>query len=425
MPDPSHATPGAPSRSVLTDTRLRALLAVCLFTYVAQNMLNVSVAPLSRSLGLHEWVVGLAVSSAALTVTVLSQFWGRRSVAWGLRRVLITALSLAVGAGCLFALAVALRAHGLLGTGLTAALIVVARGPLFGGAVAAIPPAGQALIAQITPDQASRVRGMSAFSGSVQLAIVLGSLASSALGAWSIYAPVHATPVAVVLALAIGWLWLPREEGGAAGGGRERVPALPPRVSWHDRRVSPWVGSAFGLFFTSGMVQITAGFLVQDRLGLAPHRALGMTAVMLLANAAGATLTQLLLVPRLGWAPERLVRIGSTTALVALGALWAAPGLWLMAASTLLIGVGAGLLGPGFTAGGSLSVSAAEQGGIAGLLQATAASTWILAPVTATALYAWQPAAPFALSGAVLASSTAVAWIRLGPARHSPSRPGL
>ena len=66
--------PGAPSHSVLHDARLRALLVICLFTYMAQNMLNVSIAPLSRALGLREWVVGLAVSSAALTVTVLSQF---------------------------------------------------------------------------------------------------------------------------------------------------------------------------------------------------------------------------------------------------------------------------------------------------------------------------------------------------------------
>ena len=320
--------PGAPSHSMLHDARLRALLVICLFTYMAQNMLNVFIAPLSRALGLREWVVGLAVSSAALTVTVLSQFWGRRSVAWGRRRVLLISLSLAVVAGCLFALVVALRSRSLLGAVITAALIVVARGPLFGGAVAAIPPTGQALIAQITPDQPSRVRGMSAFSGSVQLAIVVGSLASSALGAWSIYAPVYATPAAVVLALVIGWWWVPRD--GAAGGrhsggaGGLAVPddaaPLPPRVSWRDRRVAPWVASAFGLFFTSGMVQITVGFLVQDRLDLAPQRAVSLTALMLLANAAGAMLTQLVLVPRLAWPPESLVRIGSTTALVALAA---------------------------------------------------------------------------------------------------------
>ena len=58
---------------------LRALLAIVLFTYTAQNMLNASIAPLSRALDIPGWVVGAAVSLAAVTVAALSQFWGRRS----------------------------------------------------------------------------------------------------------------------------------------------------------------------------------------------------------------------------------------------------------------------------------------------------------------------------------------------------------
>ncbi|ETJ43596.1 Major facilitator transporter, partial [human gut metagenome] len=72
-----------------------------------------------------------------------------------------------------------------------------------------------------------------------------------------------------------------------------------------------------------------------------------------------------------------------------------------------------GLSGPGFTAGGSLAVTAAEQGGVAGVLNATGSMTWIVAPVTATALYGWQPLAPFVLSLVVLSISTLLAWTRL------------
>lgn len=190
---------------------LRALLTACLFVYVAQNMLNASIAPLARALGLAEWVVGLAVSAAALSVTLLSQFWGRRSVAWGRRRVMLTALGLALVAGILFSLSVALRSTGLLGVGAAAAVIVIARGPFFGAAVSAIPPTGQALVAEITPDEAGRVAGMSAFSGAIQLSIVVGSVLSSLLGSWSILAPVWATPVFVLIALAVAATFLPRD----------------------------------------------------------------------------------------------------------------------------------------------------------------------------------------------------------------------
>ena len=418
--------PSSQPRSLAASATLRALLIIVLLTYVAQNMLNVSIAPLSRALDLAEWVVGLAVSAAALFVTMLSQFWGRRSVAWGRRRVLLTSLSLALVAGGLFSAAVALRAAGIVGAVAASAAIVAARGPFFGSAVAAIPPTGQALIAEITPDEASRVRGMAAFSGSVQLSIMIGSVVSSALAAWWIFAPVHATPWFILIALVVAWRWVPRDATVASAAGRLRGlrrraegadgatdRALPPRVSWFDPRLRAWIGVGLGTFFTAGVVQITMGFLAQDRLALPAQTAVSVTGLMLLANAAGAMITQLLVVPRLRWSPQRLLRTGTLLGLIALIALAAAPSAWLLAVSTFALGVSYGLSGPGFTAGGSLAVTAAEQGGVAGVLNATGSMTWIVAPVTATALYGWQPLAPFVLSLVVLSISTLLAWTRL------------
>ena len=340
-----------PSSPLLTNPTLRALVAIALFTYTAQNMLNVSIAPLSRALNLPEWIVGAAVSLAAAAVTALSQFWGRRSIAWGRRRVILLALFLALTAGTLFSAAVWARAAGYIGAFLAAGAIMTARGPFFGAAVAAIPPTGQALVAEVTPDEASRVRGTSAFSGAINLSVMVGSLVSSALGAWWIFGPVHATPIFVLIALAIALIWLPRD--GASARPRRRLPRLtardtqpgqaapasstnttestqkdtasgatataelPPRVRWTDRRIAPWIASVFGIYFANGVVQITMGFLVQDRGGLDPAPAVSVTALMLLANAAGAMLMQLIVVPRLGWSPRTLLRAGMTLALVA------------------------------------------------------------------------------------------------------------
>ena len=82
-----------------------------------------------------------------------------------------------------FSAAVWARAAGYIGAFLAAGAIMAARGPFFGAAVAAIPPTGQALVAEVTPDEASRVRGTSAFSGTINLSVMVGSLVSSALGA--------------------------------------------------------------------------------------------------------------------------------------------------------------------------------------------------------------------------------------------------
>lgn len=430
-----------PSSPLLTNPTLRALVAIALFTYTAQNMLNVSIAPLSRALNLPEWIVGAAVSLAAAAVTALSQFWGRRSIAWGRRRVILLALFLALTAGTLFSAAVWARAAGSIGAFLAAGAIMAARGPFFGAAVAAIPPTGQALVAEVTPDEASRVRGTSAFSGAINLSVMIGSLVSSALGAWWIFGPVHATPIFVLIALAIALIWLPRDGGSARP--RRRLPhlsaedttpekaapasstkrteqesaseatataELPPRVRWTDRRIAPWIASVFGIYFANGVVQITMGFLVQDRGGLEPAPAVSVTALMLLANAAGAMLMQLIVVPRLGWRPRRLLRAGMTLALVALACLTIAPSLWALTASTFAMGVASGMASPGYSAGASLAVSAREQGGIAGVINATGAITWIVAPVSATAMYGWMPLSPFLLALALVALSCACAW---------------
>ncbi|MCD4550247.1 MFS transporter [Schaalia sp. lx-260] len=435
------------SPHVASHPTIRILLAVILFTYTAQNMLNASVAPLARALSLPEWSVGAAVSAAALTVAYLSQFWGRRSVAWGPRRVILLALCCAFIASVLFSTAVWQRSIGALGLIFTTIAIILARGPFFGAAVAAIPPTGQALIAQLTTTQDERVRGMASFSGAINLSIMVGSVVSSCLGLWFIEAPVYAAPWFISVALVIAWVGLPRDNSASTKRSflprarifqnrhdnstsiqlsshtrkhlapknspkeaSETIRSLPPRVKWHDQRVFPWILSAFGIFFTVGVMQITIGFVLQDRLSLAPHEALSWTAIMLLSHAAGAMSMQLIAVPRLGWSPSVLVRYGMTLGFLALLVLTVASSLWFLIPAMFSLGVASGLVGPGFTAGGSLSVSQNEQGGVAGVLNATSAVTWIFAPVCATALYSWLPLAPFFMALCVLSVSLSVAW---------------
>ncbi|WP_240623131.1 MFS transporter [Schaalia canis] len=393
-----------PAGKISTNPTLRALLVIVFFTYIAQNMLNVSIAPLSRALGLVEWAIGLAVSLAALFVAMLSQFWGRRSTHWGRRSVLLISLTLAFMAGTLFAAAVWAKAIGLIGAVVATAAIVLARGPFFGSAVSAIPPTAQALIAEITPNEQARVRGMSAFSGATNLSIMIGSLVSASLGAWWIYAPVYATPWLVGAALLVAFFAIP------VTASRKDLP-LPPKMSWTDPRVLPWILSGAGLFFANGVLQIIVGFIVQDRLHLAPQQALTVTGALLLVTAAGAMIAQLLVVPRLVWPPRRLVRVGLSAALVMFVLIALIDSIVVIAIAAFFMGFASGLLGPGYTAGGSLAVGPDEQGAVAGVLHAVGAVTWIFAPVTATTLYGWHPLAPFILAGIFLLASTVVSYV--------------
>ncbi|WP_175953547.1 MFS transporter [Schaalia sp. Marseille-Q2122] len=394
----------ARSGKISANPTLRALLVIVFFTYIAQNMLNVSIAPLSRALGLVEWAIGLAVSLAALFVAMLSQFWGRRSTHWGRRSVLLISLTLAFAAGALFVAAVWAKAIGLIGAVAATAAIVLARGPFFGSAVSAIPPTAQALIAEITPNEQARVRGMSAFSGATNLSIMIGSLVSASLGAWWIYAPVYATPWLVAAALLVAFFAIP------VTASRKDHP-LPPKMRWTDRRVLPWILSGMGLFFANGVLQIIVGFVVQDRLHLDPQKALTVTGGLLLASAAGAMIAQLIVVPRLLWPPRRLVRVGLSAALVMFALIALVDSMVVISVASFFMGFASGMLGPGYTAGGSLAVGPDEQGAVAGVLHAVGAVTWIFAPVTATALYGWHPIAPFALAGVFLLISTVVSYV--------------
>ena len=405
------------SGKISANPTLRALLGIVFFTYIAQNMLNVSIAPLARALGLVEWAIGLAVSLAALFVAMLSQFWGRRSTHWGRRRVLLIALTLAFTAGTLFALTVWARAAGLIGAVVATATIVLARGPFFGSAVSAIPPTAQALIAEITPNEQARLRGMAAFGGATNMSIMIGSVISASLGAWWIYAPVYLTPWLVGAALLVAFVAIPSTT-------MIKDRPLPPKVSWRDQRILPWILAGAGLFFATGVVQILAGFILQDRLDLTPQQALTATGVMLLASAGGAMLTQLVVIPRLNWPPRRYVRVGLTLALAMFAIVSVSDSLATIGGAVFLLGVASGLLGPGYTSGGSLAVTAEEQGGVAGVLNAVGAVTWIFAPVTATTLYGWHPMAPFALAGVFLLISTVVSYAHplLRARRGDPAR---
>lgn len=401
--DPGISTPV----KITSNPTIRAILVIVFFTYIGQNMLNVSIAPLSRALGLVEWAIGLAVSLAAVFVALLAQFWGRRVTYWGRRRVLLISLFLALCAGVIFAAAVWARSTGLIGAAFATVLVIAARGPFFGSAVSGIPPAGQSLIAEITPDETSRVRGMAAFSGATNLSIMVGSFFSASLGAWWLFAPVYATPFLVAIAFIVAVKAIPRTE-------KPQEKILPAKMSWTDPRVKPWVLSIVGLFFANGVVQIIVGFVVQDRLGFAPRAALGVTGWLLLVSAGGAMIAQLVIVPRLGWKPRRLVRVGLLLSVVSFVGLAFSSQLWIIGVSSFCMGFSTGFAGPGFAAGGSLAVGPAEQGALAGLQHATGALTWIFAPVSATALYGVHHLAPFALAGVFLLASTVSAWAHPG-----------
>jgi MFS transporter, DHA1 family, tetracycline resistance protein len=400
--DPLHS----PASATTAPPQIPVLLTAVFLAYLGQMTLNPIIAPLSRSVGLAEWQVGVTISVAALMIVLTSQAWGRRSQSLGRKPVLLTALALAATTMALFA---ALAWFGMAGLVTGVALFagfVILRGIGFGGALAAIAPTAQAYIADVTDDEPARVAGMARVGAVQGIAMVVGSVVGGVLSVLGLLAPLLAVPALLVLGVLLVAFGLRREPTTA-------LIATPRRVRVTDRRVWPFLLAGFGMFTSLGFIQVITGFLVQDRLGLDAAATGVMTGAALLAAGVGMVLAQAVVVPRTRWTPPTLLRVGGMVALAGFVLLIPDAGAPALFVAILLIGLGLGTAMPGYTAGPSLLMAREEQGGLAGLIGATNGLTFVIAPTVGTALYGlWGPL-PVIVGAAVMA--VVVAFVLLHP----------
>ncbi|MET0435445.1 MAG: MFS transporter [Cellulomonas sp.] len=396
---------------------------------VAQVATAAVLPALTRQLGLADWQAGAVTSLSAAVVVLSSPWWGRRADRRGPRPVLLAAvLAGALGAGVVAAVLAAGPDH----AGWAWALLLLARGLGIGAAVAAAGPATQVVLVARSRTQAERV-GWIARAGAVRgLATAVGAGLAAALAGLGTAAPVLATVVllagAVVVVVAAGGRL--GGEGAAVGGSVVDDPVgVDPAVGGPaadapahlvpDRPRADRIGglavpgvraavvASVAVFLALALVQGSVGFLVQDRYGLGPARATALTGGLLLAAGVGSMLSQGVLVPRLRWAPWRLVRVGSALALGALAVYLAPVPAPVLVGVAALFGAAVGGAAAGCTSAASVAVGPGSQGDVAGLVNAGNAATFVLGPLLATSAYGLRPEAPAVL--AVLAGAVALA----------------
>ena len=390
---PFTDTPSPVSRDTIRP-QIPLVLSAVFLVYLGQMTLNPVIAPLAREVGLAEWQIGVTISTAAVMVVATSQFWGRRSQSWGRKPVLITAMTLAAGAMTVFALVAQLGMVSALGSGVLFALFILCRGILFGGAIAAVPPTAQAYIANVTPDETTRVKGMAGVGAVQGIAMIGGAVIGGGLAIFGLIVPMIVVPVLLLAGLLLILAKLRPEP-------TTELVTTPPRISPRDPRVWPYLIAGFGMFTALGFIQVAVGFFVQDRFHLSAETTGALPGASLLAAGIGMILAQAVIVPRSGWRPARLLRVGCAVATVGYVVLIPQAGLALFIASMFLIGLGLGVAMPGYTAGPSLLMDRTEQGGLAGLISATTGLTFVIAPTAGTALYGFDPLLPILTGGAI------------------------
>jgi MFS family permease len=402
---PRGAVPASPAERRLPGAVPAVALLAVLAVSVAQSATAAVLPATTRELGLGDWQAGAVTSATAAVVVLTSAAWGRRADRLGPRVVVLAGG--AAGALGTLGVAAVLAAGPDARPGLAWAALVLARGLVFGLAVAAVGPAVQALLVTGAAER-ERVAWIARGGAARGLGTMAGAGLAAALGALGAVLPVLAA-AGVLAAAVLGFALVVRRARTSGDGPTAPAPVADPgapgravrRSSLRVRGVRTAAVASAAVFLAMAFVQSSVGFLVQDRYGVTAGRATALTGLLLLVAGLGSVLAQGVLVPRLGWSPWRLVRVGGAVVVAAV-AVYALPvPVPVLVAVALVFGAGVGAAAAGCTSAAAAAAGPAGQGDVAGLVNAVNALTFVVGPALATSAYGLHPALPAA--GALLA----------------------
>ena len=415
-----------------------ALLFVVLLTVAAGNTALQSVLPaLGRSLHVADGAVAAAFSVSALLWVIAAPLWARRSDHAGRRSMILTgvggfSVSLLL---CGIFLAAGIN-HWVAGS--TAFILFIAGRLIYGTFGSAAPPAVQALVAGRTARE-ERTRALTLLASATGLGTILGPALAPFLILGSVGAvkiglagPAFIAAAFGVVVFTIVWLRLPRDRGYHPDGGHGAMIGYPSiggqgtgatvaaatgahsePVQMVDIRIRHWMLIGLVMGHAQAMTGQVIGFLVIDRLHLAPAHALQPTGIVLMMGAGAALLVQWGVIPLLNLSPRRLVLAGCVLAAAGTALTGLATSLYGIAVAYALASMGFGFTRPGFTAGASLAVGPEAQGSVAGRVTSINGASFVLGPSIGVGLYEALHALPYLAASAACLLTLTVAAVTL------------
>lgn len=421
--------------------RTFALMFLVMLTVAAANTALQSVLPaLGRSLGVRDQAVAAAFSVSALLWVLAAPFWANRSDRYGRRFMIL----LGVG-GLIVSLGVCgvflcLGINGVIPGTAAFGLFIIGR-LIYGSFGAAAPPAVQALVAGSTTRE-ERTKALTLLASAFGLGTILGP----AIAPYLILGHIGdveiglAGPAFIMAGFGVlVWLtvrrMLPDDRiglnaddeqgagaqsaypsiGGAPTGASVRAATAAPgeAVGFLDGRVRAWMIVGLVMGHAQAMTSQAIGFLVIDRLDVAPALALEPTGIVLMMGAGASLLVQWGIIPLLNLTPRRLVLVGLTVSAVGTALTGLADSLYGIATAFALASLGFGFARPGFTAGSSLAVGPEGQGSVAGKVTSVNGASFVLGPSIGVALYEAEHALPYLVAGAACLVMIGYSWATL------------
>jgi MFS family permease len=413
--------------------RTFGLLFTVMLVIAAGNTALQSVLPaLGRSLHAPDSAVAAVFSVSALLWVIAAPYWANRSDRHGRRAMVLVGLGgFTVSLG-LCGLCLAMGINGLLGPAATFIAFIAGR-VIYGAFGSAAPPAVQAIVAGRTSRE-ERTRALTLLASAFGLGTILGPAIAPYLVMGHLWpggpmiglaGPAFAASAIGVVIWVIAARGLPKDEGNAHGaatsypsiGGQgtgatvtAATAETSERVGYFDPRIRTWIVAGLIIGHAQAMTGQAIGFLVIDRMQLAPIDAIQPTGLVLLMGAGASLLAQWGLIPILDLRPRALVLAGAGLGAIGCVATGSATSLYGIALGYALTSLGMGLARPGFTAGASLGVGAESQGSVAGKVTSVNGAAFVLGPSLGVGLYElWRPL-PYLTAAGWLVCLLVYAW---------------
>lgn len=383
---------------------------------IGNSILFAVLPPLARDIGLADLYVGLIYSVSAVLFTIFSQVWGQASDRFGRRPILVVGLTGYAGSMAVFAATAQAALAGLLAPMAAFAGFAAARA-VFGAFGSAGGPAAIAYVADRTPPE-TRTEAIAGLTAAFGLGATIGPLLAAVLAAGVGYIAPLLAAAGAALGLAVAVAFLLPERTPPKDAPRSRF--QPGLVV--DPRLRAVLAAGGLTWIVQASCLQTVVFTLMDRTGVSGDAAAPAAGVVISVGAAAALFAQLVLIRFLHPTPRRAILWGCASMVVGSLILAGAPGTASLAVGFIGIGMGAGLVRPGVSAGASVMVGPAEQGAAAGLATATAGLGFFVAPAAGLGVRAvLGSAAPYLLCAALC---VAAAWlVARGPAGLDLSRP--
>lgn len=393
----------------LSRTRFGLLFSVMLVAAAGNTAMQSLLPAIGRVLQLSDMWVALAFTLSAVLWVVAAPYWAHRADRRGRRALMRLGLYGFIASMLICGLALAAGLAGQADAVTVFIVFIVGRG-LYGALGSASPPAVQAYIAART-DGEQRINAMALLASSFGLGTILGP----AVAPLFIFPPLGLSAPLIVFAgiggivLTLLVLKLPDDTPkNPARGSIISYPAIgagetamategdaPLPLRWRDPRIRPWLIAGVVGGHAQAIPLTVIGFLVIDRMALAPDHAQQWIAIVLIVGALATLAGQWWLIPQLRLGPGPLVVWGSVLSAAGTAVTGIAESAYGITLGYALASLGFGLFRPGFTSGASLAVDMHQQNAVAGMVTSVNGLAYVAGPAIGVALYMLSLPAPF------------------------------